>query len=93
MRLPQATANCFIYLETGILPIEHEIYRRQFTFHHLLNLDNDDPVKKLYYQMRELPSQKNWATSLETLKTRYNIQLSDVDMCVIYNSYKNGYNS
>ena len=78
LRVPQATPNCFVYLETGILPIEHEIRRRQFTFlHHIVNLDCDDPVKAMYIQMRDLPEELNWANSIESMKVLYDIQLSD----------------
>ena len=78
LRVPQATANCFVYLETGILPIDHEIWRRQLTYlHHILNLDDNDPVKVLYTQMVKLVGEKNWGNNMRELRSRYNINESD----------------
>ena len=78
LRVPQSTSNCFVYLETGLLPIEHEIYRRQFSFlHHILKLSDDDPVRMMYKQMKDLPNEKNWAMKLEEMKEIYNIHITD----------------
>ena len=78
LKLPQATPNSFIYLETGTLPIDHEIYRRQCGFlHHILNLTDEDPVKQLYMQMRSLPEQKNWANKLYNMRLKYDISVND----------------
>ena len=84
IRVPQATANCFVYLETGILPIDYEIWKRQFTFlHHILNLDDDDPVKILYHQMKTLPGERNWANNIQLLRTKYDIQFTDDEIQVM----------
>ena len=81
LRVPQATANCFIYLETGILPIDHEIWRRQFTFlHHILNLVDDDPVKVMYQQMKKLPQERNWANKITELRKTYDIRVTDEEI-------------
>ena len=81
IRVPQATANCFVYLETGILPIDYEIWKRQFTFlHHILNLNEDDPVKTLYHQMKTLPGERNWANNIQFLRTKYEIQFKDEEI-------------
>ena len=78
IRVPQATANCFVFLETGILPIEHEIWRRQFTYlHSILNLDSDDPVRTMYDQQKKLPGERNWANNMEKLRLRYSISFDD----------------
>ena len=81
LRVPQATANCFVYLETGILPIDHEIWRRQFTFlHHILHLAHDDPVKVMYHQMKKLPEERNWANKIAELRATYDIKLTDEEI-------------
>ena len=81
LRVPQATANSFVYLETGIIPIDHEIWRRQFTYlHHILNLDDDDPVRVTYHQMLSLPGEKNWANNMLMLRSKYGTQFRDEDL-------------
>ena len=78
LKVPQATPNSFVYLETGILPIDHEIYRRQCGFlHHILNLEEGDPVKLLYTHMRNLPDQQNWANTIYKTRLGYGIDVSD----------------
>ena len=82
LRVPQATANSFVFLETGIIPIDHEIWRRQFTFlHHILTLEENDPVKVMYKQMLSLPGERNWANKISHLKQVYDISLSDNEIC------------
>ena len=76
LKVPQATPNSFVYLETGILPIDHEIYRRQCGFlHHILNLEEGDPVKLLYTHMRNLPDQQNWANTIYKTRLGYGIDV------------------
>ena len=78
LRVPQSTSNSFVLLELGLLPIEHEIFRRQFTFlHHILRLDHDDPVWLMYHQMKTLPYQRNWANTLLKRREMYGISLDD----------------
>ena len=76
-RVPQSTPNCFMFLETGILPIEHEINRRQLGILAILTLSSTDPVRMLYQQMKELPLERNWANKMEETKKRYQIELND----------------
>ena len=81
LRVPQATANCFVLLETGILPIEYEIWKRQFTFlYHIINLDDDDPVRIMYLQMKTLAGEKNWANNIHLFRNKFGIQVSDVEI-------------
>ena len=75
-KVPLATANCFVYLEPGILPIDHEIYKRQREFlHHMLNLNDKDHIKIMYLLMRSLPDQRNWANHLYNIHASYGISL------------------
>ena len=49
LQTPRGTCNSFTLLELGLLPMQHEINLRKLAFlHHILNLDDDDPVKKVY---------------------------------------------
>ena len=57
----RSTSNSFTFLELGVLPISYEIHKRQLSFlHHILNLNDDDPVKRMYNNMKLLPGEKNW---------------------------------
>ena len=53
--LPMSTPNAFIFLEYGILPLEHEIQRRRMTYlHHILSLRDDDPAKLAYFKRKKV---------------------------------------
>ena len=46
LQAPSSTSNCLTFIETGTIPIENEIHARQLNFlHHILTLQDDDPVK------------------------------------------------
>ena len=50
-----STSNSFIFLELGVLPIEHEIGKRQIMFlHRILQLDKDDPVNIMFWNIKFL---------------------------------------
>ena len=49
LKVPQSTANSVVYLELGIMPLKFEVHKRQLTFlHHVVNLVEDDPVRKMW---------------------------------------------
>ena len=74
----KSMANSFILLELGILPIECEIHLRQLSFlHHVINLSEDDPVKKLFRAMESLPEFPNWLQDIKNLLKKYSIDLSE----------------
>ena len=76
--LPMSTPNAFIFLEYGILPLEHEIQRRRMNYvHHILSLKDNDPVKLTYHQMLKLSHEPNWANNVKELRLRYGISFSD----------------
>jgi hypothetical protein len=78
LRSPQSTSNCFVFLETGILPIMYTIHTRQLSFlHHILNLEPNDPVRKLYNEQLSLPYEKNWGNKTNELLIKYNLQHLD----------------
>ena len=45
--------------------MQHEINLRKLAFlHHILNLDDDDPVKKVYRAEQRLEFEPNWANEI-----------------------------
>ena len=76
--VPPSTSNPITFLETGSLPIEQEINIRRLNFlHHVLSLDTNDPVKKVYEEQLKLSHEGNWANEMKNLRTRYNIVVED----------------
>ena len=76
-----ATANAFVYLELGVLPIEYEIQTRQLSFlHHIVNLSEDDPVKKIWRNQTSLPDHRNWWSNVKQLMEKYSINLSETEI-------------
>ena len=79
--LPMSTPNVFIFLEYGVLPLEHEIQRRRLTYlHHILNLKDTDPAKLAYSQGLRLSHEPNWANDIKKLRERYGISVSDQEV-------------
>ena len=75
MKVPKSTPNAFTYMELGVIPIKHEIQKRQLMFlHHILSLPNTDPVSRLYNQQKSFPYEKNWANTSQTLLEIYSLQ-------------------
>ena len=78
MAVPSSTPSCFLYLELGVLPIDQEIELRQIMFlHHILNLEEDDPVRCVYTESRKFPYAKNWANNIHEVLDKYTILLDD----------------
>ena len=77
---PQGTANSFTYLEFGVLPLRYVIERNQLMFlHHILNLEDTDPVKVMWDNMKKFPDEGNWWNGVKKLLTKYEISLIDVE--------------
>ena len=78
LRAPQSTSNCFVYLELGILPISYIIHIRQLSFlHHILLLQQNDPVRRIYTEQLSLPYEKNWGNQTQQLLKTHNLQNID----------------
>ena len=76
MRVAKSTCNAFVFLELGVLPIEHEIRKRQLMYlHRILQLDQDDPVYKMFESIKELDScgERNWWSGVKENLMRYQI--------------------
>ena len=75
MNVRQAVANAFTFLELGILPIKYEIHKRQLGFlHHIVNLKDNDPVKKVWKHQTTLPEHNNWWNYVKKLLETYSIE-------------------
>ena len=71
-----STANAFTFLELGVLPIEHEIAKRQIMYlHRILQLEPTDPVYKLFVEMKNFSAagEINWWTGVECSLQKYNL--------------------
>ena len=74
MRVPSSACNAIIYLELGVLPVSFEIHIMKLMFlHHILTLEDDDPVKRTYQEQSTIPEEKNWAKEVSELRLKYEI--------------------
>ena len=81
LHAPRSTSNAITFLETGVTPIENEIHIKQLTFlHHIITLDDDDPVKTTYHQQLKYVYEPNWANNVEQLKAKYGILETEDEM-------------
>ena len=79
LQLPRSTANSFVFLEFGELPIRYIIDRNQLTFlYHVYHLQEDDPVRIMWEMMKKLPGEKNWWGRVKGLLTKYQISMDHV---------------
>ena len=78
MGVRQATSNAFLYLELGILPIKYEIHKRQLSFlHHIINLAEEDPVKKVWRNQTSLPKHTCWWHDVQQLLAYYSLDFDE----------------
>ena len=74
MKVRQAAANAFTFLELGVLPLKYEIHRRQLSFlHHIITLEEVDPVKRIWRYQTSLPEHGNWWSNVKRLLDKYSI--------------------
>jgi hypothetical protein len=77
--VPSSTSNAATVLEVGVLPVVYEIEARKLKFlHHILNLDEDDPVKLVYFELGKYPFEGNWTNEVNNLLTKYEIDCTDI---------------
>ena len=80
LQVPSSTQNISVLLELGIKPVEQEIHIRQLGFlYHILSLEEDDPVRKVYQQQKLYHKEKNWYEARELLK-KYSINKSEEEI-------------
>ena len=74
MHAPLSTPNAFVFLEFGALPVKYIIHIRQLSFlHHILSLDDHDPVKMTFMAQQLLPFERNWANEVLPLLQVYEL--------------------
>ena len=77
---PQATANSFTYLELGVMPMRYEIERNQLIFlHHIVHLEDSDPVKITWENMKKFPEENNWWSGVKSILSKYEISLHEAE--------------
>ena len=81
LQVPSSTPNISVLLELGIKPIEQEIHIRQLGFlYHILFLEEDDPVRKVYQQHKLYHKEKNWFNEAMELLKKYRINKSEEEI-------------
>ena len=79
---PSSTSNCRTFLETGVIPIIHEVHIKQLTFlYHILSLSEDDPVKINYLEQKKYPAY-NWANEVAALLKKYDLNETEEEEIV-----------
>ena len=78
MRVPYSTSN------TSSLEFYNLRYiiqkRRLAFFHHILTLDNEDPVHMNYIVYRNSSNQNNWANEVAKIRLQYSLHQSDEEI-------------
>jgi hypothetical protein len=72
----KSTCNAFTFLELGVLPIEHEIRKRQLLYlHRILQLQKEDPVYRMFRNIVDLHEcgERNWWSDVKGSLERYKI--------------------
>ena len=78
---PSSTPNSITLLETGMMPIEQEINKRQLNFlHHILTQEEDDPVRVVYQEQLKFVAEKNWGNEVKKLRLTYGITETDQEI-------------
>ena len=78
LQTPKSTPNCLVLLELGVLPIEYEIKNRQLNFlHHIVTLDEQDPVLRCYTEQKKYPFENNWAKDIKETFSHLGLQHSE----------------
>ena len=86
-----STSNSFLFLELGVLPIEYEIDRRKLMYlHRILQLDNTDPVYKVFVNMQafQKAGEENWWSGVAKALADYNLP---TDLEAIRSMSKDGF--
>ena len=92
MHSPYSTPNIATVLELGILLILDAInVRKPTTFlHHILSLQEDDLVLKLYNEQIKLPFEINQVNEVSKLRNYYDTSVSELEIKESKNTNTNG---
>ena len=84
LRVPSSACNAIVFLELGVVPVSFEMQIMKLTFlHHILSLDDDDPVKSSYIEQLKIPDEKNWANEVKRLRSTYQITETDAEIATV----------
>ena len=84
LHAPSSTPNAITFLETGTLPVIHEINIRRLNFlHHILTLEDEDPVKFVYEQQLQYEYEPNWANDMIAVKSKYDIFINNEEIATM----------
>ena len=84
LHAPSSATNCFVFLELGIVPIIYNIHMAQLNYlHHILTLENSDPVQQSYHQQKMFPFENNWFNEVSDLRERYGLTENDVEISLM----------
>ena len=83
MQVLKSTPTAALFLELGILPIQYEIEEAGCILEKILYRQNDDPVKTIYHEMLKYQAERNWENNVHELRSKYNLPLSDENVCNI----------
>ena len=84
LHAPASTTNCFTFMELGILPIEFNINISQLNYlHHILTLDESDPVYQAYNQQKLFEFEKNWYNDVKKLRLKFELQESEAEIMAL----------
>ena len=81
LQVPRSTGDAVCFMELGIIPITFEIDIRRLIFlQHIIQMENDDPVKLVYKQQRQYPNEENWNNEMKQKLLLYNIIYTEEDI-------------
>ena len=81
LRAPNSACNSIVFLELGVLPVTAEIIILKLTFlHHILTLEDDDPVKQVYVEQLKIPGEKNWGNEIKRIRNEYELTETDEEI-------------
>ena len=84
LRAPSGSCNSIVFMELGVLPIEHEINKMKLMFlYHILSLEVDDPVKTVYNEQIKFLDEKNWGNEVKALRKEYGLEQRDEEIMVM----------
>ena len=78
LHAPQGTPNVAVLIELGVKPITQEIHTRQLNFlHHILTMEKNDPVRKIYDQQKKFQFEKTWYNEVKNLLKMYSLEYDE----------------
>ena len=81
LEVASSTSNTLVFLELGILPVKYEINIKQLTFiHHILKLEENDPVKLVYREQVKYRHEKNWGNEIVTLLLKFKLPQDETEI-------------